>query len=374
MLFFDHTPRTVVISDIHLGIEDAYAQIVHNRPLLCAFLRDLADTPCVERLVIAGDFMDEWVLPCNYPSYVDSAQFFRQVAAHNADVMDALRYVIARKPVIYLPGNHDMLLTAQTLAELLPGIEQARDAFGLGRYWMDGVVIEHGHRYDAYCAPDPVSRSGRGLLPPEYFGSRLGITSRLQGLAHCEGTPPVLPAPDPHDKKKFAAYLYERRWADTLYYFVVQEAFDQPLLTVHMDGFDGAYALSDLAPRYFSCQQTDRTLYAGFAQNWEERQRRNHVHVYTPFIEAATLLETHAAVYGQHTKQYFECDDRIDMVVFGHSHMAGVQQEKGKLCLNSGTWIDHSLFGPTATFVVIENRHTGSVYQYLSPGNVQRIG
>ena len=52
--------KIVVISDIHLGIDDSYTEMVKNRPLLIEFLRHLQSTTDVRELVIAGDFLDEW--------------------------------------------------------------------------------------------------------------------------------------------------------------------------------------------------------------------------------------------------------------------------------------------------------------------------
>ncbi|MFO1211638.1 MAG: hypothetical protein U1E74_03295 [Paenacidovorax caeni] len=52
--------KIVVISDIHLGIEDRYTETLKNRPLLIKFLQCLQNTKDVRELVIAGDFLDEW--------------------------------------------------------------------------------------------------------------------------------------------------------------------------------------------------------------------------------------------------------------------------------------------------------------------------
>jgi len=55
--------KVVVISDIHLGINDAYSEINDNVPVLIEFLQRLQVTTDVSELVIAGDFLDEWFLP-----------------------------------------------------------------------------------------------------------------------------------------------------------------------------------------------------------------------------------------------------------------------------------------------------------------------
>ncbi|HBT63547.1 MAG TPA: metallophosphoesterase, partial [Ruminococcaceae bacterium] len=120
--------KIVVISDIHLGIDDSYTEMVKNRPLLIEFLRHLQSTTDVRELVIAGDFLDEWFLPVYYPSYTDESQFYKDVIANNQSVIDELNNVIdSGIKLVYVPGNHDMTLEAGVLQEAIPNIVQARD-------------------------------------------------------------------------------------------------------------------------------------------------------------------------------------------------------------------------------------------------------
>ena len=53
----------VVISDIHLGMDDRYAETQKNRAPLADFVRKIGRSPNVRELVIAGDFLDEWFIP-----------------------------------------------------------------------------------------------------------------------------------------------------------------------------------------------------------------------------------------------------------------------------------------------------------------------
>ena len=92
----DDGAKTVVISDLHLGVSDDFAENVANRPLLVEFLQRLRLTSDVKELVIAGDFLDEWYLPMNYPAYSDSDEFYRQVAKNNQTVMEELKRVMAK--------------------------------------------------------------------------------------------------------------------------------------------------------------------------------------------------------------------------------------------------------------------------------------
>ncbi len=53
--------KIVVISDIHLGIDDSYAETVNNRSLLIDFLQRLQSTTDVRELVIGGDFFSQFL-------------------------------------------------------------------------------------------------------------------------------------------------------------------------------------------------------------------------------------------------------------------------------------------------------------------------
>ena len=86
----DKQDKIVVISDLHLGIQDEYTETLENRPRLVEFLQRLQNTKDVRELVIAGDFLDEWFLPVSYPSYTDEKQFYKDVIANNQDVIDEL--------------------------------------------------------------------------------------------------------------------------------------------------------------------------------------------------------------------------------------------------------------------------------------------
>jgi len=54
---------TVCISDLHLGVNDSYAEINRNRDALIDFLNRVRASPNIKELVIAGDLIDEWFIP-----------------------------------------------------------------------------------------------------------------------------------------------------------------------------------------------------------------------------------------------------------------------------------------------------------------------
>ena len=50
--------KTIVISDIPLGIGDKFAEIVKNKPLSMSFLKKIQEERLADELVINGDFLD----------------------------------------------------------------------------------------------------------------------------------------------------------------------------------------------------------------------------------------------------------------------------------------------------------------------------
>ncbi|NLB83544.1 MAG: metallophosphoesterase, partial [Synergistaceae bacterium] len=154
----------LVISDLHLGADDSYSENVTNRPRLVKFLGKVREAADVKELVIAGDMIDEWFIPAGKDTYEGKSQkeFVQRVADNNKEVFDAFSAIIGdgKIKVTYVPGNHDLLVSDESVEAVLPGIHQARDVRGLGTYTPEEhpeIAIEHGHRYNFFCAPDPIS-------------------------------------------------------------------------------------------------------------------------------------------------------------------------------------------------------------------------
>jgi len=210
--------KIVIISDIHLGIDDRYSEIILNRPFLIEFLQRLQHTDDVSELVIAGDFLDYWYLPVFYPSHSDPVKFFKDCIANNQEVIDELNNLIsAGIKVVYVPGNHDLLLESEVLQEAVPGIVQARDTEGLGAYYTGKnkeIVIEHSHRYDVFSAPDTLTNAELcgnedTILPAGYFYARYAATWVLEDSPKLERTLPIVTnIPDKTDIDQYGAYVY----------------------------------------------------------------------------------------------------------------------------------------------------------------------
>jgi metallophosphoesterase superfamily enzyme len=153
----------VVVSDVHLGADLDYAECNKNLPALEKLLNQIKAAPNVKELVIGGDLVDEWFVPATTDTYQgkDQSDFVRRIAVANKGVFDAINSIIMERSILvtYVPGNHDLTITAANIESILPGINQARDEkLGLGTYSpvdCPKIAIEHGHRYNFFCAPDP---------------------------------------------------------------------------------------------------------------------------------------------------------------------------------------------------------------------------
>ena len=383
--------KIVVISDIHLGIDDSYTEMVKNRPLLIEFLRHLQSTTDVRELVIAGDFLDEWFLPVYYPSYTDESQFYKDVIANNQSVIDELNNVIdSGIKLVYVPGNHDMTLEAGVLQEAIPNIVQARDTKGLGAYHTgdrNEIVIEHGHRYDVFSAPDTVTNAelcgnDDTILPAGYFYARYAATWVLEGRPTVEKDLPVVTdVPDKTDTDQYGAYIYYSLLKGISSRMTPNESLDEKIFDMHIAGFDDAYTYLDFYP----AQQEDGTisapvLFKNIQRSWAERQTLNNIKVPNSFIEAVAGTLDWEYYFGQAKKQYMDNpDESVDVVVFGHTHVPEYQDMgDGRYYLNDGTWIDNNTDYPdaTRTFAVITtgNKDMAALYRFTEDGSIIDIG
>ena len=359
--------KAVVISDIHLGIDDKIAENVKNRPLLMDFIERLRKEKKTDEIVINGDFLDQWFLPGTYEHEPDSDIFYRQIAKNNQDVMEAFQAVIRDGiRLVYVPGNHDMTLSHQTLVSILPGITQARDVRGLGRYRTGArgeIVIEHGHRYESFCAPDMFSNKafmeyGEPILPPGYFFARIGVQSIVEGHPEVHKQIAELPLPDREDAYQVIRYAYYKVWKDVVEkIFPVKEDIGDKFIRVGIDGFQGQFSMKDIVPGAGS-DGISQELYSDFGKHWEEVQRRNLVPHPVSLPEQLSRMtdQTLRAEYAK--KQNFDLDPTVDVVVFGHTHVPFYQEFDGfdrkKIYVNEGTWVDHNSDDPENTAVFAE--------------------
>ena len=353
----------VVISDLHLGADLNYSETSKNLGPLENFLYQIRNSRNVKELVIAGDLLDEWFVPASVDTYngKDQTDFVERIASANAGVIDAFNQIIEDKNILltYTPGNHDLTITADNVDRILPGINQARDgeekAFGLGTYSPEshpGIAVEHGHRYNYFCAPDQFSNQDVApgtLMPPGYFFTRIAAEHVVQECYESDNiVPPVTPNVSGEESQTLL-YVYYKLWEKTLGELLpIENSFDEKMIVTNVNGFTDTYSVNDLLPF-----QTDPggfisvNLYDGAQDKWAERCELNNVPIPIPAIEAIGNAASTNQTDKMAVSQYFEnpgSDKKL--VVFGHTHEAKILASENldgekTIYVNSGTWIDH---------------------------------
>jgi UDP-2,3-diacylglucosamine pyrophosphatase LpxH len=383
----------VCISDLHLGANDAYAELTSNRDALVNFLEHIRISPNVKELVIAGDLIDEWFIPMHLDTFNGKTQldFTKAVASNNKPVFDAFNNIIkdGQVKVTYVPGNHDILINSEDIQSIMPGISETRDVRGLGVYNPSDfpeLIIEHGHRYNFYCAPDYSNQSVTqtdSILPPGYFFTRMATSSVVQGHPKLDiNFPPV--QKNELGEDQFNYFLYWNVWKGLISDFPVEEGLDKKAINTNIDGFSECYAIADVLPYQNSDDYIDVNLYKGIIEAWEDRQDKNLVPVKIPTGEAVLKGAFASHLDDQSGVQFFnnpDSDKRI--VIFGHSHEARVitsfnEKQEKQVYVNSGTWIDKNKC--TMTFVVVIPPKSedsvptyANLYQYSSSGDIKKL-
>lgn len=363
----------VVVSDMHMGADETYTECKDNRAPLAKLLGQIRVSPNVKELVIAGDLIDEWFVPANIDTYEGKGQadFVERLAATNKVVFDALNQIIqeGKIKVTYVPGNHDLAITAENVSLILPGINQARDnQQGLGTYTptdLSILAIEHGHRYNFFCAPDPISNKDiapGSIMPPGYFFTRIASLASVQKVSTPGDVLPTLTLTDPVNESQSLLFQYWQTWAGLVEMFPISNKFNEPLIITNINGFTQTYSVDDIVPYQlitdgFIDVNVSKGIYD--TANWSQREDINEVSVKFPVAQAITEANSNTATDDQAKIQYFmnpDSDKRI--VVFGHTHQPEIiasNNTKGEYCIyaNSGTWIDTNPHQTTMNFVVI---------------------
>jgi UDP-2,3-diacylglucosamine pyrophosphatase LpxH len=378
--------KIVCISDLHLGVNDKISQDTVNRPYLIDFINRAGQTKSIRELVIAGDFLDEWILPLNYPVSTDSQEYYKQCIANNKGVIDALKGLSnTGVKLVYVSGNHDMTLLADTLIQAMPNINFVGND-GIGVYITGDnkeIAIEHGNRYDVYSAPDTVDNKGltsSPILPPGYFYARLGTSWFLQGSPIINKMIPELAeAPAKTNVDQYGAYIYSAFWYNNMNTFTNIERFDDKVFNLKNYGFNTKLSEADILP----VLQSDGTittpaLFKDFQKSWEQIQTNNGVRVHSSFIEAASAQLNPDINYFPKQESIQYDDQGIQTVVFGHTHAPLVQKfNNGITVLNDGSWVDTRTGNQnlTRTFAVITTGKTDlyDLYQYKDDGSLAKV-
>ncbi|MCX6712092.1 MAG: metallophosphoesterase, partial [Candidatus Vogelbacteria bacterium] len=361
----------VVLSDVHLGADLNYAECKNNLGALEKLLKQIKEAKNIKELVIAGDLVDEWFVPATVDTYQGKNQtdFVQRIAQANKGVFDVINNIIQEGNILvtYVPGNHDLTITATNIENVFPGINQARDkTLGLGTYSpvdYPKIAVEHGHRYNFFCAPDPISNQKIApgtILPPGYFFTRIAALHVIQGRPLPGDTTPVISPNASGGESQDLLYKYWKLWDMTVKLFPITNKFNEDIIVTNVNGFSGSNSVNDLIPYQSTPGGTvDVNLFKGIQDNWEARQTLNNVSVHTMASRAIDLANSATETDYQAILQYFMIpDSNKRIVVFGHTHEPKIVASKNynnkkSLYANSGTWIDHNQNKTTMNFVVI---------------------
>jgi len=348
--------HVVCLSDVHMGeqraVDRGYCWFVENADALQDFVQKVKGKKNVRELVILGDLFDEWLIPFDTQPFdgavTDSSEYFHAVrnASTNAAIFDTLAEISSGGEihVVYVRGNHDMLTDQATLEELLPGVEFKGQIDGLGSYSpVDGVMMEHGHRYDFFNSPQPLVNPGH-VLPPGYFVSRMWAAG-MEAEADQEG---ALSAGET-DEGPFGdkEYTFPLAWDVALIYSEAQfpdltppSLSDPVILMTGIDGYPNPMSFDGAREMYVN---------GDIETLWPDTQDGHGVQAIMPV--AISILNGHSDLFVQAEVEYLENEGRgIRIVVFGHTHEPMLDvfppgEDHTSIYANTGSWVNETSAG-----------------------------
>ena len=371
--FINENKRKLILclSDIHLGIDDSYGQFKSNRRYLHNFLSKLRFSPNLKELVFNGDLFDQWFIPGDIDtlSGKSSLNFLERIVENNREIINDIRNIIADKEikVTYIPGNHDMLFTSAEINSIFPGINQARDSYGLGSYTPEDLpnsIIEHGHRYDFFCAPNHISTTEDNcdfLLPPGYFYARISATSFIENLRYYDDfVTDFTLISNTYSNKNYLEYLYKSICTFSLRKCPVMESNDEKFIYTHINGYKENYCINDLLPNLLNKDKKDSNkLFKDITLTWNKRQIYNKVPVSISTEAAIKYSIFHSYFDNMAQIQYFKNpQSKKRIVIFGHTHCACMiisnnSLDQKTIYANCGSWLDKSSYAPSMTFTLL---------------------
>lgn len=211
--------HTVVISDIHLcELERSNGLWMRYRQAAFSPDRELADMIAELRRQVRGEtltfVLNGDVFDFDAPRVIDQESVFHDLPRTEENavttmgailddhpiVVDALGRLLSEgHTVVFISGNHDVQLTLPAVRELLTerlidaaatGSDEDREALRARvayRAWFhktaDGIVIEHGNQYDAFCSyrypMAPFGRNAKEIQPTMGSLATRNLISRM---------------------------------------------------------------------------------------------------------------------------------------------------------------------------------------------------
>jgi UDP-2,3-diacylglucosamine pyrophosphatase LpxH len=278
-----------------------------------------------DEVVIVGDLLDNWVCPIDItpPSMSDILH-----AAHNRPIIDGLNAVMnAGVKVIFVGGNHDQLVTAADLHEVMPRLTVG-EGWRNDSIYRDGRIhAEHGSAQGMFNAPDP-QNDPRLELPVGYFLTRI-ITTRAARTGETD--------------RKWMSYFDDvmdvvsssKHLATAVFNALLEEARIPDSASVALPG-DTSITVQDMKARYADVYEQWCASHKGFGAGIR-----------------GILAEFH--YLDDMADQLCKRGD-VTVVVLGHSHNPEFDKDKwfvkDRIYANSGAWCEKQDSG---TFVEVQS-------------------
>lgn len=280
------------------------------------FLNYLCDDPMVKEVVIIGDLMDDWV----YPVDKEPPTLKKIVNAPiNSEIFQALNRLGEAPEIrlVYLPGNHDMGVTKELIADSFPEMIFGGTSYRNSVYRTSRLRAEHGSAHAMFNAPDPINGSV-SRLPLGYFISRVIATkTRDKG-------------PGKRNCWSYADDLLEmlgpQRMAASVFEAVLEEAGLDETTEIKMPKRNGK--------KWSVIAQDVKDKYASLYDQWKEIRGSG-------IAIKALMAET--GLLGRMADHLCKQSD-TNIVVFGHSHDCKLDKDswfvENRIYANCGTWCD----------------------------------
>lgn len=343
----DSTVResVLVISDVHMGdarsVANKYGWFEDNGPALASLLDGVLTGNEVKQVVILGDLFDEWIVPFSMPPFDSAAgvtsnlDYFQSVANNpvNLPVIEQFRAIAASGEVelVYVPGNHDMLMSREIIQGIIPGIIWKSDTIGLGRYFpVPEMVMEHGHRYDFFNCPQPLINPGH-MLPPGYFISRLYAQGNMEHpglLKSTQGTQ--------------GSFEFDAAWDIAIAYTLLHFGMWPPDFWANNIRMSGINDYTQLLS-FHGVKEMYNPL---IESSWLMTQAANDVTV--PIDECIIAIwNGHSDLFSAAQTEYMKSPAPVtyNVVAFGHTHEPMIKvyptgSQYTSIYANSGSWVD----------------------------------
>jgi len=251
-----------------------------------------------------------------------------------------------------------MLLTQEILQEIIPGVIWQGDSTGLGHYSpLSEIIMEHGHRYDFFNCPQPLSNPGH-ILPPGYFISRLDAEGLMEQGGHILKESKAGAGQVEFLTAWTAAYTYLQ-----IHYSLTVAADSANILMGGIDNYSTPFSFNGV-----------RDMFAANIENvWASTETGNAVPVTMPVLMAILDGSIDLSLTAAYEYMQPPVPKLYKIVVFGHTHNPMLKayppgKQYNGIYANTGSWVNAELSNkPVRTFLVIKPAEwTGSDLDVVS--------